>query len=365
MKARLAAVAFAAMLCACGGGGGGDGGGSSASAPYHLGFDKSTLQVTTGQGVPRQVDITATIDRAIPEAVNLAIIDRDGVLEPTIALTPLSQTSYRATLTTRAALAPGHYQGTLEIRLCHDAPLTCASPVAGSPWTIAVRHHRHRRERPCTVAAPAPSPAPAPAPAPAPSPAPAPPPGYLASFEPASVTVNDYLGELPPVPVAVTLTPTNGAGAVYPRLVDPAGVFDPNPPTTMNGASVSATLYVGTTTPGMYQGNVELHLCKDLPCTAEYAGSPTLLPYSVKVMAASNLTPLVPMGGAGEWAMHQANAAHTGYVPVTLDAARFNRRWRWVTTSGWASTCRPPSPPMARCTWSPAATSAAATTWWR
>jgi outer membrane protein assembly factor BamB len=42
----------------------------------------------------------------------------------------------------------------------------------------------------------------------------------------------------------------------------------------------------------------------------------------------NHLTTLSPMQGAPEWATFQGNAAHTGYVPVTLDPNQFGTRWQ-------------------------------------
>ena len=58
---------------------------------------------------------------------------------------------------------------------------------------------------------------------------------------------------------------------------------------------MSATLFVDPLkSTGTYQGNLEVRFCKDLPCTEEYAGSPAVLPYNVKILPGNNLTPLLP-----------------------------------------------------------------------
>lgn len=50
----------------------------------------------------------------------------------------------------------------------------------------------------------------------------------------------------------------------------------------------------------------------------------------------TNLTPLSPLPGAPAWTTYQGNAAHTGYVPAVLDAARFNRRFTRQQAGGSA-----------------------------
>jgi hypothetical protein len=314
MRSKMTALACAAFLCACGGGGGD---GSSAASAYRLTFSQSTLTAATTAGASAPLSTVATVDRPIPEAVNVAVIDTHGVISPNIVLTPLSTTSYSVQLSTSASLPQGHYTGTLEVRLCHDAPLTCSSPVPGSPWTIAYD---------ITVGAASAAPAPAS------------PPSFSVTFDTSPITVANYAGELPTTPLSAQFVPVNGAGMGYPKLVDPNGVFAPNPPATVNGSSFTATLSVDSSVaPGTYQGQLELHVCKDLPCSAEFDGSPGRLSYTVKIMPAANLTPLATLPGAAEWSMHQANAAHSGYVPVTLDPGLFNRRWRWLSPASTAA----------------------------
>lgn len=288
----LASVGF---LVSCGGGG------DSGPPPYHLSFSPSSLITSYAQGTSQLVSVTATLDRTVSQTVNVAIVDTIGVIEPTIQLTPVTQTSYQATLTTKSTLSVGQHVGSLQVRLCYDNPLTCNSPLPGSPFSLPYTF---------TVTAPVPA----------------------AQITPASITVDAYLDEIPNLQLSASLTGLSGT--VYPQIVDAAGVFQPNPPTTVNGNSVTSTLFLSTALQaGNFSGNLELRVCKDLACNQQVTGSPVLVPYSLMLRAAGNLTPLSRAAGAGEWAQYQANAAHTGYVPMTLDATKFNRRWHWTLPS--------------------------------
>lgn len=133
--------------------------------------------------------------------------------------------------------------------------------------------------------------------------------------------------------VDVAATPNfTASGTVYVVVVDSAGVITPNltliGPT--NGRYV-ATLTTSKTLPsGRHQGSLEVHVCPVQNCAQEFAGSPVRLPYDLTVGVTPNLVPLTPLAGAGDWGMRQANAAHTGHVPATLNAATFSTRWRWI-----------------------------------
>lgn len=316
MRATRTAMAAALFLAACGGGGGGSSP-PPPPAPFSLSFTPATLTASLTEGTSVAMSVNAAIDRAPTDPISIGIIDTRGVIRPEVNLEALSQTVVRATLFTAPTLPAGNYAGSLEVRICRDLPTTCAQPLAGSPWRLPYNI--------TVTTAPVP---PAPPP-PAPPPPPPPPPPAGATFSPAQVSISAYQEEVPPFQVTASLSGITGA--VYPQFVDPAGVFQPNPPQSGSSFATTATLYVSTAlAPGSYSGNIQLRLCQDLPCTSQYPNSPILLPYSVTLRPAVNLTPLSALTGAGDWAMHQGNAAHTGFVPVTLDATKFNRRWKWT-----------------------------------
>jgi outer membrane protein assembly factor BamB len=300
---RLALLAAAWLQVSCGGGGGGSGGEPTA-APYQLSFSPGTLIASQAQGSSQVLTLTATIDRTVAQPVNVAILDTVGVIEPTVQIAGLTSTSYQVNLTTRSSMSVGVHSGALQVRLCLDNPVTCASPLPGSPFSLPYSFTVN------AVTA-----------------------GPLAQVAPAGITVDAYADEVPTLQLTATLSPSSGL--VYPRFVDPNGVFQPNPPTNISGNVVTSTLFLSDSLlTGTHTGNLELRVCTDLPCTQQVAGSPVLVPYSVALKASTNLTPLSRAAGVGEWAQHQANAAHAGHVPVTLDPSKFNRRWRWDVPGG-------------------------------
>lgn len=291
-------LALASVLQACGGGGGSD-----SEPAYRLSFTPGTLTASYAQGSSLPLAVTATLDRTVAQTVNVFVVDTAGVIEPTLQLIALSSTSYQAVLNTKASLGVGQHRGSLQVRLCFDAVAACNSPLPGSPFSLPYDF---------TVSEPVIPPA--------------------ATVSPAQVTVDAYQDEVPTLQLGATLA---GTGLQYPQIIDPTGVFQPNPPTNVSGSGLTATLFLrDALAPGTYAGNLELRVCRDLACTQQMPGSPVLVPYAITLKASTNLTPLVRAAGVGEWAQYQANAAHTGYVPVTLDASKFNRRWRWGVPGG-------------------------------
>lgn len=150
------------------------------------------------------------------------------------------------------------------------------------------------------------------------------------SFSPSEITKTVDVGES--VQFSVMATPNiEFTDTVYIYIVDDIGVIDPdvsiqfNPDETVTATmSTDASLAVGT-----HQGSLSIQVCHDNGCTDPYPGSPMALPYSIDVVDLINLNPLVPLVGAADWETFQGNAAHTGYVPVTLDPADFSQRYRW------------------------------------
>ncbi|MES2582231.1 MAG: PQQ-binding-like beta-propeller repeat protein [Pseudomonadota bacterium] len=85
---------------------------------------------------------------------------------------------------------------------------------------------------------------------------------------------------------------------------------------------------------GRYTGSVELRFCPVSDCAQQHPGSPQRVPYDITVVNPYQTPPLSRIPGLPDWETHQGNAAHTGYVPVSLDAAKFTTRWRWQRFDG-------------------------------
>jgi hypothetical protein len=139
------------------------------------------------------------------------------------------------------------------------------------------------------------------------------------------------------VTISLTVAPVDFsfAGVLTAKASDTAGVFAANV-TAVSGNGGSALSLITSTRvpPGHYQGNVTLTLCSDSACAVPQAVPSIDVPYDVYVLSASsawpgnNISTLVPWPGVPDWTMFQANAGHTGYVPIDLDPNTFSTRWQ-------------------------------------
>ena len=133
------------------------------------------------------------------------------------------------------------------------------------------------------------------------------------------------------VPIGTTF-----AGTLYARASDPAGVFSAPIGVTANGDG-SYTLELATSTgvtPGKYASRATLSLCADAGCATSQVVPSVGVNFDINVMTATSnwpgnhLTPLAALPGVADWATFQGNAAHTGFVPVTLSPDAFTTRWQ-------------------------------------
>jgi len=85
---------------------------------------------------------------------------------------------------------------------------------------------------------------------------------------------------------------------------------------------------------GTYTGTVDFSVA-----VSPYPGTPNYQPrtasYNIVVAGLKGqLNTLQALAGAGDWEGTNGNAAHTGLVPVKLDAGKFSRRWTWEYNGG-------------------------------
>lgn len=338
MRSTIGSICVATLV-ACGGGGGSDVSSSTSNAStvtatssttYRLAFEPGTLTTTGTAGSVLPLAVKVTTDRAIEGPFDVAVVDTAGIFQPTLRLTPSATRGYDAVLSTAPGLPAGRYRGTLQVLLCRDTASTCGSPLPGSPWTVP-----YDVEVTAAPLAGSPSTPTATPPATPPSAPPSPPPPEVSPlrFAIEKLTVDGYAGEIAPQKVGATVAAT--ASTAFAQLVLPTTHFAPTSSLVTDGTTYTATLVLGESlAPGTYSGAFQIRLCRDRACTAQWPGSPASLPYEFTVRPATRLTPLQRLPGVGEWSQHQADAKHTGFVPVTLDPARFNRRWRWVLPDG-------------------------------
>ncbi|RPH40212.1 MAG: hypothetical protein EHM87_22680 [Burkholderiales bacterium] len=129
-------------------------------------------------------------------------------------------------------------------------------------------------------------------------------------------------------------------GTVHAVATDLGGLFGaPVAVTTSGGNHVLELATLTAAAIGTRTGRAVVRLCRDVDCTTPLPVPRVLVDYRVRFLSTGSawpgdtLTPLSPLSGAPDWTTHQGNAAHTGYVPVTVDPDRFDTRWRITVPS--------------------------------
>ncbi len=166
--------------------------------------------------------------------------------------------------------------------------------------------------------------------------------GISLTFNPGTLTASFYEGDAQQLTVEATAQGSS-SGTVYIRIIDSSGVLQSTNPqiTAEPGGSYQVVLQAATTlSVGTHSGAFQITLCSDSACTGS-EGNATL-PYSLTVLSNTNLTPLTPLAGAGDWSTVQGTAIHSGHVPGTLDPAKFTSRWRWLAPDYNSSNATPP-----------------------
>jgi hypothetical protein len=138
-----------------------------------------------------------------------------------------------------------------------------------------------------------------------------------------------------PVVVQLAVQSQSLTGTLYVTASDPSNLFNSavNVTSTANGYAVALTVSTAIAA-GHYTGNVQLTLCHDAACTMPQAPASVDVPFNVQVLSATsawpgnNSPPLAAWNGVADWTMFQGNAAHTGYVPATIDPNTLTTRWQ-------------------------------------
>jgi hypothetical protein len=161
-------------------------------------------------------------------------------------------------------------------------------------------------------------------------------PNLTTNFSKISVTLAAVQGEAQTFWPVSFPTPSTTPYILTARFSDNANIVRISQPSQTVSASWNSTNDVSLVVapnlaPGKYTGTLDLVFCRDANCTKMYRGV-SRLPYTVTVMATSNLKPLTALTGATDWRTLQGGSEHTGYVPATLNPANFSQRWQWKAT---------------------------------
>ena len=148
----------------------------------------------------------------------------------------------------------------------------------------------------------------------------------------ASISASIAQGDPYSATVSGTWSATNlGSGTVYLRVSDSANTFTlpAIQAAPANGAFSYALPVAATLASGERTGTITVQACKDAACSNAHAGSSGSVSYRLTL----NTVP--------DWETAQGNAAHSGYVPITLDPGKFAKAWEW----------RPQHAPSVRTVW--------------
>ncbi len=291
-----------------------------AGSPVSVAFDftvraaytlaPNVLSSTFTAGSTNALMIAVTPDTPIAAPAYVSLTDPDGVLSAARSVTANNNGSYSITVQPASSLASGQHNGTLFLNLCRDA--ACASPLTGSPLPVPYEF---------TVLAAPPA----------------------LTLSPASAKGAFVAGD--PVPFLIHVSAVVATGLSFPIYVS----VDDSSGTLLGTATLSAELsnhsmLIVQANPslaaGHYTGSFQLNVCHDQSCMQSVSGSPLLVPFDIQIGTNANagLTALAPWPGVGDWETFQRNAAHTGFVPVTLDPAVFASRWLWTAPDKRVST---------------------------
>jgi hypothetical protein len=318
-----APLLMALALAACGGGGGSPGatgssgttgspgsssgtGGTTNAEGAWLSFTPNPIEVSGYEGESVPFKITATSSRTFTKPFNVAIVDTSGTITTDVQISAQNEMTYVANLRTSAMLPAGTTQAKLEVRLCEDAPLTCAKPLPGSPWLVPLKVNvKSSAEAAKRIVLSA-----------------------------QSLQAEVYSGEKAMLSLDGTFTGDLLGQGFLVGIVDRGNLSTATVIPSSQGfrasLSTSASLQ-----PGEYASNLEVRLCRDNPavCSIPAPGSPVIVPLKISVKNSVNLTPLAAVPGLGSWSTYQGNAAHTGNADASFDVARFTRRFNIPATS--------------------------------
>jgi len=136
-----------------------------------------------------------------------------------------------------------------------------------------------------------------------------------------------------PVTIELAVQAQTLTGTVFAAATDFGQVFEPNITVTPTANGYSLRLTLSTSKPaGHHTGSIDISLCADVSCNTPQSPATFSLPFDVWILSpgstwpGDNLTTLSPWATAPDWNMFQGNAAHTGYVPVSVDPNSFSTR---------------------------------------
>lgn len=222
----------------------------------------------------------------------------------------------------RETLPLGLHEGTLQVHLCRTA--TCSSEYPGSPVPLPYRFGVVRQDPSL---------------------------GFTAAD--AALVTSVPGGASGRLQLVATSSRWPDPPMHY-RVIDASGRVSGSGPLPAPTGGITRTLDLAVALPeaaGRYDGEFQLQGCRDSACSQPVLTSSfSYVAFrevtglvDAAVGATPELRPLRALPGAADWSGPQGNAAHSGYVPGTLDVARFGLRWQWALPEGRSYTLAQPA----------------------
>lgn len=304
MRASLPAL-LAFLLAGCGGGGDNQTPGSRGPPPP-LTISPTSVSGTAVEGTSAFLSAGLTLDTQVDVSSTVYVeLDYDDSIISNVDLTSTAPRTGSVTLSTSPTLTVGDHSGTVSFLVCKSS--TCAEHYSSTPATLTYR---------VTIT-------------------PAPPPPPAGTVTPTSVTKSVESGDPFEISISVDIDPRHGSGGLNFAVADPQGLFSTTPTSTWLGGQRHSVTLVGLPTgaPGTFTGTLQLIVCRSSTCTTSFdlPGSPLPIGYTITITPPVSLPPIPTLTGLPEWETYQGNPAHTGHMPVTLDATRFTSGWSWAS----------------------------------
>lgn len=290
-------------------------------------FTPGRLTATFNEGDSPSLELLGTPLVSFSGTLYVVVEDRAQVLAAVEPVVINQQGQAVTRVRPRETLPLGLHEGTLQVHLCLTA--TCSSERPGSPVALPYRFGVVRQD-----------------------------PSLGFSASDAALFTSVPAGANGRLQVVATSSRWPDPPMHY-RVIDPSGRVSGSGPLPAPTGGITRTLDLTVSlpeAPGRYDSQFQLQACRDRACSQpvltssfnyiafrEVAGL-----VDAALGATPELRPLRALPGAADWSGPQGNAAHSGYVPGTLDVARFGLRWHWALPEGRSYTLAPPAVAGAR-----------------
>lgn len=241
----------------------------AASPDWALSNNALSFSGYVGNHLYANIQVTPPSASALP--VYAVALDSAGKINPDVKLSKIDGTSdYNLRIAALPYSQPGTRSGAMQLRLCHDDPLLCTQPVAGSPWPISYQIETKIYPGPGAQAAPLTGTVVQGVD------------GWLStSIVFNQPSVNDFMPDFNPGQYYFTIT---DSGILTPK--NTTGFWSNQEPRDSFSSAVLGFIVPANTQVGLYEGVIAVSVCGRSSTLCLPVAQPTLnIPYKVEVQA--------------------------------------------------------------------------------